>query len=262
MTFLNRIIADKFKEIELKKAVLSISELERTALFTRKTTSLIEKLHESSNGIIGEYKRRLPTLSNNSPLNCFEVITFYETAGICAVSVVTDTKYFGGSSDDFLVARACTQLPMLRNDFIITEYQIYESKSLGADAIILIEKTLTPNEIKTLYAVAKSIDLEILIEIDSIDSLHTVLENNVIPNAFVVTNRNYETFETNFSVSNSLIREIPEKFTKIAAHGITSPETVKKLKENGVQGFIVGSHLMKDEFVLPRTKQFVESISQ
>lgn len=128
MTILNRIIADKYKEIALKRSLISIPDLTKSALFERATYSLVANLRRSANGIIAEHKRRSPSKSViNQNLNCFDVVEAYAEADVAGISVLTDGKYFGGSLDDLLVARAKCSLPLLRKDFVIDPYQIYEA---------------------------------------------------------------------------------------------------------------------------------------
>ncbi len=165
MNILDKIIADKRKEIELKKWVIPVSQLENSALFGRNTFSLTEKLKHSQSGIIAEYKRRSPSKSEiNQQLNIWDVAKAYEEVGVCGMSVLTDGKYFGGSLDDLILARANCQLPLLRKEFIVDEFQILEAKAYGADLILLIAAVLTRKEIQKLSEFAKQLKLEVLLE--------------------------------------------------------------------------------------------------
>ena len=148
MNILDKIVLDKRKEVDLKKSIIPVSQLEAAVLFHRPTVSLANALRNSNSGIIAEHKRRSPSKSvinqNNSVA---DVAVGYEKAGACGMSVLTDGKYFGGSLDDLLLARAAVQMPLLRKEFIIDEYQIIEAKSIGADAILLIAACLEREEI-------------------------------------------------------------------------------------------------------------------
>ena len=149
MTILDKIVIDKRTEVAFKKGLIPVSQLERSVLFERKSIPLSGKLIDSNTGIIAEHKRRSPSRSViNQSLNVFDVAKGYENAGVCGMSVLTDGKYFGGSIDDLVVARASCNLPILRKEFIISEYQIIEAKSYGADVILLIASILTHQEIK------------------------------------------------------------------------------------------------------------------
>ena len=137
MTILDRIILDKHKEVALKKQVIPIKQLEHSVLFEKETISVVERIKNSNSGIIAEFKRRSPskdTINNN--LNVYDVARGYEQAGVCAMSVLTDGKYFGGSLDDLLLARANCGLPLLRKDFVIDPYQIIKAKASGPEVIL------------------------------------------------------------------------------------------------------------------------------
>ena len=152
MNILDRIVADKRIEVDLKKSVISARQLEKSVLFGRSGSSLADALRSSSSGIIAEHKRRSPSKSViNQGLNVSDVVYGYETAGASGVSVLTDGKYFGGSLDDLLLARASVEIPILRKEFIIDEYQILEAKAFGADVILLIASILSKEEIKFAF---------------------------------------------------------------------------------------------------------------
>ena len=159
MNILDKIIADKRQEVALKKQLITSSQLTKYPLFNRNTNSLATALKNSKPGIIAEHKRRSPSKSTiNQNLNVQDVATGYENAGVCGMSVLTDSKYFGGSLDDLILARASVKMPLLRKEFIIDEYQILEAKAHGADVILLIAAVLSREEIKTLSELAKSLE--------------------------------------------------------------------------------------------------------
>src|SRR5690606_6684324 len=167
---LDKIIADKHKEVRLKKRLITISHLEEYPLFSSKTISLASALEISSTGIIAEHKRRSPSKDViNHSLNIQDVATGYAKAGVCGMSVLTDGKYFGGSLDDLLLARAAVKIPILRKEFIIDEYQILEAKAHGADVILLIAAVLDREEIRKFSELAKSLDLEVLLEVHNLE---------------------------------------------------------------------------------------------
>lgn len=130
MTILDKIIRDKRQEVTLRKNLIPTTQLESSVLFNRTGTSMAELLRNSKSGIIAEHKRRSPSKAViNQQFSVFDVITGYENAGVCGISVLTDGKYFGGSLDDLLTARATTNIPLLRKEFIIDEYQLLEAKA-------------------------------------------------------------------------------------------------------------------------------------
>src|SRR5699024_5502218 len=158
MNILEKIFADKKKEVALKKSLIQISQLEQSVLFKRKSPSLSSKLKNSNTGIIAEHKRRSPSKSIiNHDLNVEQVATGYKEAGVCGMSVLTDGKYFGGSLDDLLLARAAVDIPLLRKEFIFDPYQIIEAKDYGVDVILLIADILDKQEINLISENANSI---------------------------------------------------------------------------------------------------------
>jgi len=246
MNILNSIVTDKRKEVDLKKGLISISQLENTSLFYRETISLANALRNSDTGIIAEHKRRSPSKAViNQGLNVHEVAKGYETAGACGMSVLTDGKYFGGSLDDLLLARASVKMPLLRKEFIIDEYQIIEAKSNGADVILLIAAILTQSEIKSFSELAKSLHLDVLLEVHNTAEL----QKSIMPSLDMlgVNNRNLKTFEVSLETSKSLSQIIPDDFIKVSESGISSVEAIKELKPYGYQGFLIGENFMKTQ---------------
>ena len=156
MNILDKIITDKKCEVELKKNIIPVSQLEASVLFNSRTYSMSKLLRNSASGIIAEHKRRSPSksvINNNHSIE--DVVLGYQNAGVCGISVLTDTKYFGGSLDDLLLAKASVNIPLLRKEFIVDEYQILEAKAHGADVILLIAAVLTREEIKKLSEFAQ-----------------------------------------------------------------------------------------------------------
>lgn len=246
MTILDRIIKDKQLEVALKKQLIPIKQLEQSVLFNRGTISLRKKLTQSATGIIAEFKRRSPSrdVINNNP-NVFEVAKGYEDAGVSGMSVLTDGKYFGGSLDDLLLARANCDLPLLRKEFIIDNYQIIEAKAHGADLILLIAAVLSKEEIAQFSALAKSLELEVLLEVHNLEEL----QKSIMPSLDMigVNNRNLKTFEVSLETSKQLSLEIPDDFVKVSESGMSTVEAIKELKPYGYQGFLIGENFMKTE---------------
>ena len=165
MNILDKIVFDKRKEVELRKALIPTSQLEASVLFNRPTHNLSIALRTSSSSIIAEHKRRSPSKAEiNYKLNVQDVAVGYENAGVCGMSVLTDGKYFGGSLDDLLIARSSCQLPLLRKEFVIDQYQILEAKAYGADVILLIAAVLSRDEIKQFSELAKQLNLDVLLD--------------------------------------------------------------------------------------------------
>lgn len=261
MNILEKIIADKRKEVKLKKALIPATQLDNSALFQRETISLKEKLKNSSSGIIAEFKRRSPSKSQiNQSTNVGDVAKGYENAGVCGMSVLTDIKYFGGSLDDLLLARASCDLPLLRKEFIVDEFQILEAKAFGADVILLIAAVLSRNEIEKFSKFAKSLGLEVLLEVHNLDEL----EKSIMPSLDLigVNNRNLKNFEVSLDNSKNLASHIPDEFLKVSESGISNTESIKELQSFGYQGFLIGESFMKTESVGKSAFEFIQNLNR
>ncbi|WP_309610029.1 indole-3-glycerol phosphate synthase TrpC [Flavobacterium sp.] len=258
MNILDRIIIDKRREVILKKSIIPISQLENSVLFERKTISLSNNLRNSNSGIIAEHKRRSPSKPNiNNSFTVEEVVKGYENAGVCGISVLTDGKYFGGSLDDLLLARASVNIPLLRKEFIVDEYQILEAKAHGADLILLIAAVLTRQEIKHLSEFAKALSLEVLLEVHNIEEL----QKSIMPSLDMigVNNRNLKTFEVSLDFSKQLANEIPNEFVKVSESGISTIEAIQELKPFGYKGFLIGENFMKTENAGLAATEFIKN---
>lgn len=261
MNILDKIIADKRKEVELKKKLISSKQLENFPLFGMKTASLASALKNSSSGIIAEHKRRSPSKDViHQGHNVQDVATGYENAGVCGMSVLTDAKYFGGSLDDLVLARAAVKMPLLRKEFIIDEYQIIEAKAYGADVILLIAAVLSRKEIKSFSQLAKNLRLDVLLEVHNQEEL----EKSLMPSLDIlgVNNRNLKTFEVSTDVSKELSEKIPNDFVKVSESGISSVDTIKDLKQYGYSGFLIGENFMKTEDPGKSASEFINQLKQ
>lgn len=259
MNILDKIVADKRLEVNLRKSLIPIKQLEQSVLFERRTISLATNLRESKTGIIAEHKRRSPSKSViNQDLNIFDVAKGYEDAGVCGMSVLTDGKYFGGSLDDLLTARASCNLPLLRKEFIIDTYQILEAKAYGADVILLIAAILSRAEIKQFSEFAKSLDLDVLLEVHNEEELH----KSIMPSLDMlgVNNRNLKTFDVSLDISKTLSAQIPNDFVKVSESGISNIEAIKELQPFGYQGFLIGENFMKTDNAGESAKQFIKGL--
>ncbi len=257
---LDEIVADKRREIDLKRSLIPVSQLERSVLFNRESVSLSAALRKSKTGIIAEHKRRSPSKSViNNGLNVAEVALGYEQAGVCGMSVLTDMKYFGGCLEDLLLARASVGIPLLRKEFVIDEYQIIEAKAHGADVLLLIAAILKPEEIKKFSSLAWSLGLEILLEIHNEEELHTSLMPGL--DMLGVNNRNLKTFEVSLSASKSLSNLIPAEFVKVSESGISTVAAIQEMKQYGYQGFLIGENFMKTDDPGKSAKQFINQLT-
>lgn len=261
MNILDKIVADKRREVALKKSVIPISQLESNRLFSRETTSMAKALRSSTTGIIAEHKRRSPSKSViNNALNVQDVASGYQEAGVCGMSVLTDGKYFGGSLDDLLVARAAVEFPLLRKEFIIDEYQIVEAKAHGADTILLIAAILDREHIKSFSELAKSLALDVLLEVHNKEELDRSMMHSL--DMLGVNNRNLKTFEVSLDVSKSLAELIPEDFVKVSESGISNIEAIRDLKHFGYQGFLIGENFMKTDDPGKSADEFIKALGR
>ena len=261
MNILDKITADKRKEVDLKKSLISAKQLEESFLFERQTISLTERLKNSASGIIAEHKRRSPSKATiNQNLNVQDVAKGYENAGVCGMSVLTDGKYFGGSLDDLILARASSNLPLLRKEFIIDQYQIIEAKAYGADVILLIAAILSKDEIKQFSTLAKQLNLDVLLEVHNEEELHKSIMPSI--DMLGVNNRNLKTFEVSLETSKLLSEMIPNDFVKVSESGISTVEAIKDLKQFGYKGFLIGENFMKTDSPGENAKAFIEELNR
>lgn len=261
MNILQKIITDKRLEVNLRKQLIPIKQLEHSILFERETISLSKKLKDSSTGIIAEHKRRSPSKQViNHDLNIFDVAKGYQEAGVCGMSVLTDGKYFGGSLDDLLTARASCNLPLLRKGFIIDPYQIIEAKAYGADVILLIAAILTREDIKQLSKLAKSLNLDVLLEVHN----KTEIDKSLMPTLDMlgVNNRDLKTFNVSLETSKTLSDYIPNDFVKVSESGISSIDAIKILQPFGYKGFLIGENFMKTDNAGKSAKLFIENLKK
>ena len=258
MNILDKIIADKFKEVELKKSLIPIQQLEKSVLFDHKCNSLAKSLRSGS-GIIAEHKRRSPSKSViNQSLNVQDVAKGYEEADVSGISVLTDGKYFGGSLEDLLYARASVKIPILRKEFMIDEYQISEAKAYGADAILLIAAVLTEKQLIYLADSAKKLGMDVLLEIHNEEELRKSLKVNA--DMIGVNNRNLKTFEVSIDNSKKLAELIPNEFVKVSESGISTTAAIADLKNYGYEGFLIGENFMKTDNPGAAAKKFITEL--
>lgn len=259
MTILDKIIQHKRKEVAEKASTHPVKLLEKSLYFNTECVSLKKYiLREDKSGIIAEFKRQSPSKGIINAYADVEKITIgYMQAGASALSVLTDTNYFGGKNEDLIIARKFNYCPILRKDFIVDEYQIIEAKSIGADAILLIAAVLTIAEIKQFTTLAHSLGLEVLLEIHNEEELEKYIPEITLVG---INNRNLNTFEVNFENSVQLIQSLPQSTVKIAESGIKTPVDIIELQEKGFNGFLIGESFMKTAEPELTAKKFIRRI--
>lgn len=259
MKILDKIVEDKKIEINKLLSNSSISKLENSHLFSRKCISLKESIKNNNSGIICEFKRRSPSNQNINYISSLsDVVSGYEEAGAAGLSILTNKKYFDGDTQDIIDIRDISNLPILRKEFIISEYQVIEAKSIGSDAILLIASILSEEEIIGYSSLAKSIGLEVLLEIHSEDELYKISGDDI--DIVGVNNRNLDTLEIDLNNSIELYGKIPSKFVKISESGISEVESILKLKEVGYNGFLIGEKFMKTNNPMESAYNFIKKI--
>ncbi len=259
MTILDEIIATKHKEVAEKKELVGIRSFMQEELFNRDTLSLKASLtEEGSSGIISEFKRKSPSKGDiHADASVYHITRAYADAGAAGCSVLTDTPYFGGTIKDLFEAKSFCPLPILRKDFMVDRYQLFEAKAYGADVILLIAAALTKQQVKDLAAEAKTLELEILFEIHTEEELDKLCpEIDMVG----VNNRNLKDFTVDVQRSIDLVEKIPNEFVKVSESGISSVDTVKALKEIGYQGFLMGENFMKTEDPGLAAKDFISQL--
>lgn len=257
MNILDKIIRRKKEELAFSKSKVSVQQLKDSEFFGRKGLSLKETLKTRS-GIIAEFKRQSPSKGTiNGKVSPLEVISSYENFGASAVSVLTDLDFFGGSADDILKIRNCIQIPVLRKDFMIDEYQFYEAKSIGADVILLIAACLSPQQVREFTALSHELGLEVLLEIHSEEELKHIHPDIDFAG---INNRNLKDFKVDLQHSVDLKNKLPEGILSVAESGIYREEDFKYLKEKGFDGFLMGEYFMKDENPGNKFSEFISNV--
>ena len=261
MNILDKIVAHKKIEVSKRKGSTSMKTLERSVYFENDCYSMKEfLLRPDKSGIIAEFKRHSPSKGDiNKHSTVEEVTTGYAKAGVSGLSVLTDYNFFKGQSEDLIKARNANQIPVLRKDFIVDEYQILEAKSIGADVILLIAECLSKPRVVELSAFAKSLGLEVLMEVHAEKQLSKLTQHIDIVG---VNNRDLTTFTVSTQTSVRLFDIIPNDFIKISESGISNPATILELKDVGFQGFLIGEAFMKTENPALACEEFIAALSR
>ncbi len=258
-TILDKIIDYKRAEVFERKEKHSVKELAKSEYFQDTCFSLTDfLLDDTKTGIIAEFKRKSPSKGViNDKVRVEEVTQAYSKHGASALSILTDTPSFGGTTDDLLTARNVNDIPILRKDFIIDSYQIVEARSMGADIILLIAACLTPNETFKLAQFAWELGLEVLLEVHDRDEL---IHCNEYVNVVGVNNRNLKDFSVDINRSVELAEHIDEAFLKVSESGIHSIDHIKMLKNAGFNGFLIGENFMKETDPGKAFEEFVNKL--
>ncbi|MCQ2220851.1 MAG: indole-3-glycerol phosphate synthase TrpC [Prevotella sp.] len=262
MDILDEIVANKRIEVERFKAEMPFSVLEKKveAMLDVPVPSMSKALMTSDSGIISEFKRKSPSKGWIKEEGRAEIIPLsYQQNGASALSILTDTKYFGGD-DSFIVEarKSGVTIPILYKNFVIDEYQLYQARLCGASAVLLIAADLSLKECKSLMDKAHSLGLEVLLEMHSESELEYA---DLGPDMCGINNRNLGTFITKVENSFRLAELLPKDICKVSESGISNPDTVRELRQAGFNGFLIGENFMKTPDPGDSLKEFVSRIT-
>lgn len=258
---LKEIVANTRKLVSKNKELYPVKLLESSIYFDSGVVSLAQYIkREDKSGIIAEFKRRSPSKGMiNQYADVVNTTIGYMQAGASALSILTEKDYFMGRNEDLTLARNANYCPILRKDFIMDEYQVIESKSIGADAILLIAACLTKDELKNLFHLSTSLGLEVLVEIHNQDELSKLPDHDFL---IGVNNRDLTTMEVNINTSLSMASMLSREFVWVTESGLNNIEDVKRLKEVGYEGFLMGEHFMKTPDPAATLKEFVNNLTE
>ncbi|WP_424813869.1 indole-3-glycerol phosphate synthase TrpC [Roseococcus sp. YIM B11640] len=254
---LARILRDKRGEVEAGKAAIPLAEMEKRALDQPAPRDfmggLCRAIGEGRTGLIAEIKRASPSGGLiREPFAPAELARAYESAGASCLSVLTDGKYFQGNADHLRAARAACRLPVLRKDFMIDPWQVFEARAMGADAVLLIMAALSDADAQALEDVARSLDMAVLAEVHDAREMERAL--GLQTRLIGVNNRNLKTLETDLSISEELVPLVPADRIPVAESGLRNPGDVARMARVGAHCILVGEHLMRQPDVAAATR--------
>lgn len=247
-TVLEKIVAKKRDHVENQRQQVprDAKSLNRDAELRGFIAALQARTERALPAVIAEIKKGSPSKGIiRSEFNVSEIAAAYDASGAACLSCLTDTPFFFGADTDLILAREHSSLPVLRKDFIVDAYQIYESYELGADCILLIVAILDDAKLEQLYQLAMSLGLDVLIEVHNADECRRALRLN--PKMLGINNRNLHDFSVSLSTTIDLLGEIPEQTLVVTESGIHTPSDVELMTNAGVGAFLVGEAFMRAE---------------
>lgn len=264
MDILEEIVAHKRAEIAERSHYVPIQQFigdVRKMVDSDKPASMREALMASETGIIAEFKRKSPSKGwIHRDAKPEQVAPLYQEGGAAALSILTDTEYFGGYDEYIQRSRAAgVTIPILYKNFIITEYQLFQARYCGASAVLLIAACLTKDEARHLQDVAHSLGLETLLEMHNERDFEYV---EIEPDMYGINNRNLGTFVTDVDNSFRLAARLPKDVCRVSESGISKPETVRQLREAGFRGFLMGERFMKEDNPGEALKAFINDLGK
>jgi indole-3-glycerol phosphate synthase len=247
---LNKILATKKTEVAANKLAVSLDQLQAQAEAQGEPRDFVGSIHKkvmaNKAAVIAEIKKASPSKGViREDFKPAEIAKSYEKAGAACLSVLTDEQYFQGSTAYLKEARAACKLPVLRKDFIIDEYQVFEARAMGADCILLIVAALELAQMQKLEALANELGMAVLVEVHDADELALALQLDTP--LIGINNRNLRTFEVSLQTTLDLLKIMPEDRFVVTESGIFTPDDVKLMMDNQVQGFLVGEAFMRQD---------------
>ena len=242
---LEGLVEATWRALERRREALPLVEVERAAAAERsEARPFAEALARPGTSLIAEHKRRSPSAGAiRDGATCADIVTAYERGGAAALSILTEEAHFGGSLDDLREARAASDLPILRKDFTVDPYMVYEARAAGADAVLLVVGSLREEELEELYALARSLDLDAVVEISRPAELETALR--IDADVIGINNRDLEDFTVDITRTFELLADVPAGKTVVSESGIVYREQIEELERVGVDAVLVGETVMR-----------------
>lgn len=248
MNTLERIVDATRREVEQRRDAIPLATLEQQLVARGDDRPFNEALVHPGVSVIAEHKRRSPSAGTiREGATVSEIVCAYERAGAAALSILTEGPHFGGSLDDLREARAATRLPILRKDFVVDHYQLFESAAVGADAILLIVAALDPRELTELHHEALALDLDVLVEVHDERELEVALELDA--DMIGINNRDLTDFSVDVARTFELLADVPAGKTVVSESGIMTRDQLDELERVGVDAVLVGEALMRADDV-------------
>ena len=244
MIRLDELIGATRERLERVKRELPLAELERSASARGEGRPFAEALSRPGTSLIAEYKRRSPSAGTiREDATVTDIVRAYERGGAAAVSVLTEERHFGGSLDDLREARESSDLPILRKDFTIDPYQLWEAKAAGADAVLLVVGSLRPHELGSLHGLARDLDLDAIVEVHQEEELEVALE--IDADIIGINNRDLADFSVDVSRTFDLLHDVPAGKIVVSESGIVDRAQIEALEGVGVDAVLVGEAVMR-----------------
>jgi indole-3-glycerol phosphate synthase len=245
MNTLERIVDATRHDVRRRREAVPMQDLERRLEARGQDRPFSEVLTRAGVSVIAEHKRRSPSAGEiRAGSTVTQIVEAYERGGAAALSILTEPEFFGGSLEDLEEARAAARLPILRKDFIVDPYQVYESVVAGADAILLIVAAIGKDDLRRLYAEATALDLDVLVEVHEVGELECALEV-LDADVIGINNRDLGDFSVDVERTYELLADVPAGKTVVSESGFHSREQLDELERVGVDAVLVGESLMR-----------------